>query len=119
VSSPAKDQRESAGTAPPAPTPAPSAYVPTEEWTWRLLDRGFTLDEAAAVRGLLPADIIRHLTLVVRQGKPVNPASFLTPDVLGRWDQWRTAHGETAPPPPDAGSNGLWSLFIACRSRRS
>jgi ATP-dependent DNA helicase RecQ len=102
---------------PPSP-PSPSTYVSTEEWTWRLLDRGFTLDEAAAIRGLLPTDILRHLALAVRQGKPLDPGSFLAPGVLSRWDQWRAANGDAAPPPPDAGSAGLWSLFVACRKGR-
>jgi ATP-dependent DNA helicase RecQ len=112
-------REESGGTvlaaSPPTPSPAPSTYVPTEEWTWRLLDRGFTLDEAAAVRGLLPSDIIRHATLAVRQGKPLDPRMFLTPEMLDQWEIWRAAHGNAAPPPSDSGSAGLWSLFIACR----
>jgi ATP-dependent DNA helicase RecQ len=100
------------------PTPGVREYVPTEEWTWRLLDRGFTLAEAAAIRGLLPADIIRHATLAVRQGRPLVPESILAPDVLRRWDVWRESHGNDAPPPADAGPAELWGLFVACRSRR-
>jgi ATP-dependent DNA helicase RecQ len=109
------EPRRSAGAAPVPPSPG--AYVPTEEWTWRLLDRGFTLEEAAAVRGLLPADILRHATLAVRQGKPLAPESFLEPEVLRRWDDWRADHGESAPPPADTTPAGLWSLFVACRRR--
>ena len=94
---------------------APGAYVPTEEWTWRLLDRGFTLDEAAAIRGLLPTDIVRHATLAARRGKPLAPESFLKPEVLRRWNAWRSEHGNAAPPPSDSGPMDLWSLFVACR----
>jgi len=111
-------EQDHAGTASPrAPKPAPGAYVPTEEWTWRLLDRGFTLEEAAAVRGLLPADILRHATLAVRQGKPLTPESFLEPELLRLWDAWRAEHGDATPPPTDARPAGLWGLFVACRSR--
>jgi ATP-dependent DNA helicase RecQ len=118
------------GAGPEPPTPSPprdgrekdrspaSTYVPTEEWTWRLLDRGFTLDEAAAVRGLLTTDIVRHATLAVRKGKPLDPGSFLAPEVLRRWDEWRAANGDSAPPSADTGSAPLWSLFVACRNRR-
>jgi hypothetical protein len=35
---------------PQAGTDAASKYVPTEEWTSRLIDRGFTIAEAAAIR---------------------------------------------------------------------
>jgi ATP-dependent DNA helicase RecQ len=98
--------------------PASGSYVPTEEWTWKLLDRGFTLDEAAAIRGLLPTDIIRHATLAVRQGRPLDPGSFLAPTVLERWDAWRAEHGDADAPPAETGPTSLWSLFVACRSRR-
>jgi ATP-dependent DNA helicase RecQ len=114
---PLGEGKPAGGDSAPRPPRTPSPYVPSEEWTWRLLDRGFTLDEAAAIRGLLPTDIIRHLALAVRQGKPLDPTSFLAPDVLSRWDQWRGANGDTAPPPPDAGPAGLWGLFVLCRNR--
>src|SRR5438067_447826 len=78
-----------APTSAPAPAPAPSAngtpYVPTEEWTWRLLERGFTLDEAAAIRGLDRSAVVRHATLAARQGKPIDPAALLDPETLRRW----------------------------------
>ncbi|HMB02250.1 MAG TPA: RQC domain-containing protein, partial [Isosphaeraceae bacterium] len=57
---------------PPAPAPPSTAsYVPTEEWTWRLLDREFTIEEVAAIRGLEPVIVIRHAIWMARQGRPV------------------------------------------------
>src|SRR5207249_10720544 len=94
----------------PEPSSATVAYVPTGEWTWRLLDRGFTLDEAAAIRGLEPSAILRHATWVARQGKPVPLEAFLKPDVVARWDAWRREHGDD-PPPSEPG--GLWHLYLA------
>jgi ATP-dependent DNA helicase RecQ len=103
---------------PPEPVSTPvetspearSTYVPTEEWTWRLLERGFTLDDAAAIRGLDRAALIRHVSLVARQGKPVEPG----------WDAWLGDRGDAAPPPDGHGSSAsdLWVLFVACRRGR-
>jgi ATP-dependent DNA helicase RecQ len=106
-----------------APSPArprstTEAFVPTEEWTWRLLDRGFTLEEAAAIRGLLLPDIVRHAVLSVRQGKPLDPALLLAPEIFREWDAWLAGHGDAAPPPGDRGPAGLWPLFVACRTRQ-
>jgi ATP-dependent DNA helicase RecQ len=101
----------------PADRPAPS-YVPTEEWTWRLIDRGFSLDEAAAIRGLDRAAVSRHLALVARQGKPVRAESFLDPETLGRWRAWHAERGG-AEPPPGCESPELWNLFLACPADRS
>ena len=92
-----------------------SAHVPTEEWTWRLIDRGFDLAAAAAIRGLERTAIVRHLTLVARQGKPIAPEVFLDPETLRRWNAWRAEHGDTALPPDHSVPDELWSLFLACR----
>ncbi|MBV8383141.1 MAG: RecQ family ATP-dependent DNA helicase [Planctomycetaceae bacterium] len=98
--------------------PLAGSYVPTEEWTWRLLDRGFTLDEAAAIRGLDRSAVLRHVALMVRQGRPIAVETFLTPDLIRRWDAWRAEHGD-APPPFDRGASAdLWTLFLACRTAR-
>jgi ATP-dependent DNA helicase RecQ len=106
-----------ASPVPPAPPPARTAtsFVPTEEWTWRLIERGFSLDDAAAIRGLERNAIIRHLTLAARQGKSVRPETIFAPETLRRWDAWRTDHGDAAAPPDDPGPDALWTLFIACR----
>ncbi len=58
------------------PAATVSSYVATEEWTCRLLDRGFTIDEAAAIRGLVVPEIVRHATLAVRQGRCSIPRPF-------------------------------------------
>jgi ATP-dependent DNA helicase RecQ len=91
--------------------PSLSEYVPTEEWTWRLIDRGFHLAEIAAIRGLEPAAIVRHATWAAKRGKSVPYSAFLTPEALARWEAWR---GEE-PPPDAAAMPGLWPLFLACR----
>ena len=93
-----------------------SKHVSTEEWTWRLVDRGFTIDEAAAIRGLEPAAIIRHLTWMVRRGHQVPVESFLAPEIASAWDAWRAAHGDAAPPAEPADAAALWPLFLACRA---
>ena len=107
---PAARDHASNGAAPAEP--AQGAYVSTEEWTWRLLDRGFTLDEAAAIRGLERSAIVRHATWLAREGRSVPLNAFLAPDVLTRWDAWRHDRGDA--PPPDDPTN-LWPLFLACR----
>jgi ATP-dependent DNA helicase RecQ len=102
---------------PPPPVSAPpkvSGYVPTEEWTWRLLDRGFSLDEAAAIRGLERAAILRHALWMARQGKPVPVTSFLSDEKAALWGSWLHERGEGYPPESD-NSIELWPLFLACR----
>jgi ATP-dependent DNA helicase RecQ len=96
-----------------APTPPieSSIYVPTEEWTCRLLDRGFSIDEAAAIRGLERSAIVRHATLAVRQGRSMLLEAILGEERLAQWDSWRREHGDA--PPPAAGD--LWAFFIACK----
>ncbi len=95
------------------PTSPSSTYVPTEEWTWRLLDRGFTPHEAAAIRGLEFSAIVRHAVLAARQGRAVAVEAFVGPDVLARWDTWRAENGDR--PPSDAEHQpDAWALFVAC-----
>jgi ATP-dependent DNA helicase RecQ len=97
------------------PDPAtPSPYVATEEWTWRLLDRGFSIDEAAAIRGLEVSAIVRHATWMVKKGHAVPLASFLGKDDLELWLE-ALRRGGTAGPPPSGPHPELWPLFIACR----
>jgi ATP-dependent DNA helicase RecQ len=90
-------------------------YISTEEWTWRLLDRGFTPADAAAIRGLEPSAILRHATWMARQGRPVAIGGFLEAEALARWDTWHAEHGEQAPPADPGVPSGLWALFLACR----
>jgi len=97
---------------------APSThYIPTEEWTCRLLERGFTLDEAASIRGLELTAILRHLSLAVRQGRSLQPEHFLPKAVHQRWEAWGQEHGfDTAPPDLEL-PEPLWVLFHTCRNR--
>ncbi|SIN81415.1 ATP-dependent DNA helicase RecQ [Singulisphaera sp. GP187] len=101
--------------------PPSSSYVPTEEWSCRLIDRGFTLEEAASIRGLDLSAILRHLTLAARQGRKVALETFLELEVLRRWDEWCTEQGKgsaTPPAHPDA-SEAIWNLYLACRVQGS
>ena len=99
----------------PDEPPPPADSVSTEEWTLRLLEKGFTPDEAAAIRGLEPVAILRHATVAARQGHFVPLASFLGPEMIDRWDARRREHGDA--PPADGPQDALWSLFLACRDR--
>jgi ATP-dependent DNA helicase RecQ len=103
---------------PQASTDSASKYVPTEEWTSRLIDRGFTIAEAAAIRGLDAPLIVRHLTWMVRRGHPLSVETLLAPETIAAWDAWHLEHGETAPPEP-ASAIHVWPLFLACRIGRS
>ncbi|WP_435010065.1 RecQ family ATP-dependent DNA helicase [Tundrisphaera lichenicola] len=88
--------------------------ISTEEWTWRVLDRGFGLIEAAAIRGLHPTTIVEHALVMVQRGNPVPIESFLTTETIDRWDEW-SRDGATQPLEPEP-VRGLWELFLACRS---
>jgi ATP-dependent DNA helicase RecQ len=118
---PAQAPSPPARVAPPraASSASPSKHVSTEEWTWRLVDRGFSIDDAAAIRGLEPAAIIRHLSWIVKRGHQLAAESFLSPEVAAAWDSWRAAHGEATPPSEPADAIPLWPLFLACRNGRS
>jgi ATP-dependent DNA helicase RecQ len=100
------------------PLPA-TVHVSTEEWTYRLIGRGFTIPEAAAIRGLERSAIIRHLTWMVRRGHSISIETFLTLETSASWDKWRNLHGDASEPPDSAGLVDLWPLFLACRTGES
>jgi ATP-dependent DNA helicase RecQ len=93
-------------------------YVPTEEWTWRLLDQGFTLEDAAAIRGLELTAIVRHATLMARKGKPISLERCIPSVTLEALDE-RRAQREVEAPSEAEDPSGLWALFLACRASRS
>ena len=116
-----RDRPASIDAPPPAFDPPPglaggSVLVPTEEWTWRLLNRGFTLDEAAAIRGLNRPAVIRHVLLKYRQGKPVDPLMLLDPHAspLGRLAIRPRRHLAA----PQQEFPDLWPVFLASRHGR-
>ena len=94
------------------PTVSTSGDVSTEEWTWRLLERGFTCTEAAAIRGLEPSAIQRHALWMARAGRPVHLEAFVDSETLARWNA-----APDVPPDGDLG-HPLWQLFVACRAAR-
>jgi ATP-dependent DNA helicase RecQ len=109
------------------PTPEPSfpsapagmPHVATEEWTSRLIDRGFTIAEAAAIRGLEPAIIVRHLTWMVRKGHSVVLETLIAPEVLAAWDAWLAQGGRGSPPHETDDSAVLWPLYVACKTGKT
>lgn len=89
--------------------------VVTEEWSWRLLERGFTPEEAAEIRGIDLTTVIRHATLAVRAGKAVDLAAFVDAETL---NCWRNRPIESGEPVVTDEARELWSLFLACRRGR-
>ena len=105
-------------TSSPTEARAESNYVSTEEWTSRLIDRGFSIAEAAAIRGLDVEMIVRHLTWMVRRGHPLRLETVLDSDTIAAWEVWWNENGETAPKGPENAIQ-VWPLFLACRVGRS
>jgi ATP-dependent DNA helicase RecQ len=109
-----------------APTPAEitrlraphsdSTTVSTEEWTVRLIDRGFTVAEAALIRGLERSTIISHLMRMAHRGQSVPIEKLLSPETAASWKMWQSTHRATSPPPEPADLIDLWPLFLACRT---
>ena len=91
--------------------------MPHEEWTCRLLDRGFTPrggrgDPRAGARRDRPARDPRRR----RAGRSVPVEAFLDAETLARCDAWLAEGGRSVPPPDLRLAAGLWALFLACRS---
>ena len=98
---------------------AATAHVPTEEWTYRLIEKGFTAHEVAAIRGLEFPAILRHLVWMKRRGRALRVESFLAAEQIKPWDDWRAAHGDDAAPADAEQVPELWRLFVLCRSEAS
>ncbi|MDX2038529.1 MAG: RecQ family ATP-dependent DNA helicase [Isosphaeraceae bacterium] len=98
--------------------PATPARVPTEEWTFRLVDRGFGIDDIAAIRGLERAVVIRHLSWTIRAGREVPWDSALPAELVGRWKEHARTGNPDAPPEDSEQWPGLWPLFLDWSRRR-
>ncbi|WP_422930525.1 RecQ family ATP-dependent DNA helicase [Singulisphaera sp. PoT] len=98
------------------PAPTPAGYVPTEEWTCRLLERGFSPRDAAAIRGLDSEAIIRHVRLAVRRGRKLPPESFIPGEMIETWEL-RLEHAPDEDPVFGASraESELWELYQVCR----
>jgi ATP-dependent DNA helicase RecQ len=104
--------------APPIPTVQP-VQVSTEEWTCRLLDRGFSATDAAAIRGMDLAEIARHAVEQTRRGRTVPISAFLDAATIEQWDSWLLDRGPV-PPPDDASERlELWGVFLALKGAGS
>lgn len=102
---------------PPKPRPATTAdHVSTEEWTWRLLDRGFSIEDAASIRGIDPTVVVRHLVWMARRGKTLEATAVAPAEVVAAWDAWLAAHPGGEPPEEPADRVHLWPLFRVCRT---
>jgi ATP-dependent DNA helicase RecQ len=87
--------------------------VSTEEWTGRLLARGFALLEVAAIRGIAPEVVVDHATALMKQGNDVAIESLISTDVITSWELCRS---NQRPPDPPEPVPGLWRLFLAWRA---
>jgi ATP-dependent DNA helicase RecQ len=104
----------------PEPPAGGGAYVSTEEWTVRLLERGFSLAEAAAIRGLDLQAVARHALWMARKGRKIEVACVLeVEDMRGRWRDHLEKNGPSAPPEGEEGLGFLWTLFVACGEQRA
>jgi ATP-dependent DNA helicase RecQ len=114
-------RRESGADNSPSPRiPAPATasaepYVSTEEWTFRLFDRGFRLGEIAAIRGLDRPAVVRHATWMARKGRVIAPELLVEAETLARWHAWASENGDAPPPGCSDEERGLWGLFVLCR----
>jgi len=84
-----------------------------------LLDRGFSLEESAAIRGLDLSAIVRHATLMACKGQRIPIERLLPSQTLALWEE-HVRGGEVAPPSgSDLSVSGFWALFLACRSSKT
>jgi hypothetical protein len=60
----------------------PPAVRPAHYWTWRLLSKGFSAEEAAAIRRLDREVIVDHALQALEDGLPLRPEWCLTPELL-------------------------------------
>jgi ATP-dependent DNA helicase RecQ len=97
----------------PHEAPPSKGRVPTEEWTARLIDHGFSIDEAASIRRLGRAAIIAHLIECAKRGRTIAMDALLPADVLMHWQAWSEECGDTAPPDLIGVPFDLWPLFVA------
>ena len=88
--------------------------VSTEEWTGRLLDKGFTAVEIAQIRGVESSAILRHARLLIKSGRAMPIEAFIAAQVLTLWDE-RFEAGFTDPLPKWDADPALWAFFLACR----
>lgn len=62
-------------------TAVPESPIPSHQWTWRLADGGYTLEECAVIRRMSVEDVIRDLRTADEDGLPVNLDRLLGSEV--------------------------------------
>jgi ATP-dependent DNA helicase RecQ len=97
------------------PEPVPAA-VTDEEWTGRLLDRGFTLEDCQAIRRLDRETLLGHALRLAQAGRPLPLSSLFTPGQLERCERLLREHGPEPPPEHLAEPRAAWDLFVRCRA---
>jgi hypothetical protein len=55
---------------------------PTHYWTWRLLAKGFSAAECAAIRGLDAESVLKHLLSALEEGRDIDPRWCLSEELL-------------------------------------
>lgn len=80
------------------------------------MDRGFSIEEAAAIRGIEPTVVVRHLVWMIRRGKGLEASAVLPAEVVAEWDGWLATHPGGESPEGPADHLHLWPLFRACRA---
>ncbi len=108
------DVRPIATVPPASSTPE---HVPTQEWTRRLIERGFTIEESAAIRGLDVATITLQATGLVRKGIQIPTSAYLTDERARRWRAWIEHEGIDGPLPDDPMTERYWELFAETFAR--
>ena len=111
---PRPDPSFGVGIEPEPPVSDREPIVPTEEWTGRLFDCGFSATEAALIRGFEPAAILRHAQVLVRGGRSVPIEAFVDRETLDLWNERLEAGFETPMADWEA-APGIWALFVAIR----
>ncbi|MFO0907892.1 MAG: hypothetical protein U0794_05940 [Isosphaeraceae bacterium] len=130
TSEPPVARRTVSPTLPPPARPDPPAAPPHRQalacvsegnpsalgelWTCRLIERGFGIDEAAAIRELDRLAILASTSSRAR-GSPSASPSCSAPEAVEAWDAW-LAQQSVDPGPDDTAQ--VWSLVLTCGAGR-
>ncbi len=108
---PAKNQVDESGCGRSGPEPQDSGFShPSDEhnWTWRLADAGFSLDEIVAIRRLELSEILRHLSRSLDEGRSFDLERVFPDEMRARFDHLSDSDAESA----------HFRLYQKCLSRK-